>query len=63
MAEAYLIVCSAWHCKQNLSKFFRRVSSFLVQSVAKDKRKKMFSDDMMEDEKKSSALITGQEKR
>ena len=46
IAKFYLIVCLArdlaWHCKQNLSKFFRRVSSFLVhKSVAKDKHKKI----------------------
>ena len=60
IAKSYLIVCLArdlaWHCKQNLSKFFRRVSSFLVhKSVAKDKHKKMIGDNIMEEEKKSRA--------
>ena len=68
IAKSYLTVCSAWHCKsdckQNLSKFLKRVSSFLMhKSVAKDKHKKMFSDDIMEEEQKSSALISGQKKK
>ena len=33
------------------------------KSVAKDKHKKMFSDDIMEEEQKSSALISGQKKK